>query len=77
MHPQHKAMFPLNVSEPNLNTRKHNKFRVKFAKHSYYKASAIPYIQNMLNEHEHVKGRVPTKNNYFHGIFHGGVTIFF
>ena len=40
MHTQHKAMFPLNVSEQNLNTRKHNKFRVKFAKHSYYKSSA-------------------------------------
>jgi len=50
-HPKHKSMFPLNVSEE-VHIRNHNKFFVDFAKHSYHKSSAIPYIQNiMLNEH--------------------------
>ena len=48
-------MFPLNGSEEDLNLRDQNKFDVNFAKHSYYKDSAIPYIQNMLNEHSSKK----------------------
>ena len=50
-HPKHTKMFPLNVCEEELNLRDQNKFNVNFAKHSYYKDSAIPYIQNLLNEH--------------------------
>ena len=50
-HSKHKTMFPLNPSEGDLYLRDQSKFSVNFAKHSYYQNSAIPYIQNMLNEH--------------------------
>ena len=52
-HPRHKSMFPLNneeVASP-YDTRVKNIFKVNFARTSTYQNSAIPYIQNLLNEH--------------------------
>ena len=47
---KHKSLFPSNRTSEQ-NTRNPNKFKVNFARTSAYKDSAVPYIQNMLNEH--------------------------
>ena len=49
-HSKHKSLFPYNHTSEQ-NTRNPNKFKVNFARTSAYKDSAVPYIQNMLNEH--------------------------
>ena len=49
-HPKHRLMFPLN-NLPDANTRNRNNFEVNFARTSTYQKSAIPYIQNLLNDH--------------------------
>ena len=49
-HPKLKSMFPLN-DQPDAHTRKRNTFEVNFARTSRYKNSAIPHIQNLLNDH--------------------------
>ena len=50
-HPKHKLMFPLNNIPDATNTRNRNMFEVNFARTSTYQKSAIPYIQNLLNDH--------------------------
>ena len=49
-HSKHKSLFPYNHTSEQ-NTRKPNKFKVIFARTSAYKDSAVPNIQNILNEH--------------------------
>ena len=49
-HDKHKTMFPFNDTSEQ-DTRNPNTFLVNFARTSTYKKSAIPYIQNMLNDH--------------------------
>ena len=44
-HPKHSSLFPKNEQ------RKNEKFHVNFAHTGYYQKSAIPYCQNLLNEH--------------------------
>ena len=45
-----KSIFSLNTSKRIL--RNTNKYLVKFASNERYKKSAVPYMQNLLNEHE-------------------------
>ena len=47
-HPQNKRIFPRNVQNPH-NVRTHEPFIVNKANNEFYKRSAIPYIQRMLN----------------------------
>ena len=46
-HPKFKSNHPLQSNT----IRKRNKFMVNFTRTSTYKKSAVPYIQNMLNDH--------------------------
>ena len=50
-HPKLKSMFPLNNPLQAGFVRDRNKFKVNFARTSTYKKSAVPYIQNMLNDY--------------------------
>ena len=48
-----KSIFPLNNNKRSL--RNQNKYLGKFATTERYKKSAVPYMQNLLNEYERVK----------------------
>ena len=48
-------MFPLNIKRRSL--RNQNKYSVKFGSTERYKKSAIPYMQNLLNENEKVNAK--------------------
>ena len=48
-----KSMFPVNERKRSL--RNQNKYLVNFASTERYKKSAIPYMQNLLNDSEEVK----------------------
>ena len=48
-----KSIFPLNKNKRSL--RNQYKYLVKFATTERYKKSAVPYMQNLLNEYERVK----------------------
>ena len=48
-----KSMFPVNEWKRSL--RNQNKYLVNFASTERYKKSAIPYMQNLLNDSEEVK----------------------
>ena len=50
-HSKHRLMFPLNSLPDATNTRNRNKFEVNFARTSTYQKSAIPFIQNLLNDY--------------------------
>ena len=49
-HPQNTRLFPRNI-ENYHNVRDHEEFQVNFANNNFYKDSAIPYIQGLLNTH--------------------------
>ena len=49
-HPQMKDLFPLN-DQTTHNVRKHEKFKVNHAYNNFYRNSAIPYCQRLLNQH--------------------------
>ena len=51
-----KSLFPLNANKRSL--RKQNKYLVKFATTERYRKSAVPYMQNLLNEHESEKEKL-------------------
>ena len=51
-----KSMFPLNRNKRSL--RNQNNYLVKFAATERYRKSAIPHMQNLLNEHEKVKAKL-------------------
>ena len=48
-----KSIFPLNNNKRSL--RNQYKYLVKFATTERYRKSAVPYMQNLLNEYERVK----------------------
>ena len=50
-----KSMFPLNTNRRSL--RNQNKYSVKFGSTERYRKSAIPYMQNLLNENEKVNAK--------------------
>ena len=47
-----KEMFPLNVKNTELKIRFKETYKVNKANTERYKQSAIPYLQNLLNEDE-------------------------
>ena len=51
-----KSMFPLNRNKRSL--RNQNNYLVKLAATERYRKSAIPHMQNLLNEHEKVKAKL-------------------
>ena len=51
-----KSMFPVNEKKRVL--RNNSKYLVKFASTERYKKSAIPFMQNLLNENEIVKQKL-------------------
>ena len=51
-----KSIFPLKISKRTL--RNHNKYVVKFAANERYRKSAVPYMQNLLNEDEKIKQKL-------------------
>ena len=50
-HPQNRRMFPYSDNDCNMDIRKKEIFKVKFARTESYKRSTIPYCQNLLNEY--------------------------
>ena len=49
-HPQMKSIFPIN--QHNLhNIRNHEKFKVNHAYNNFYRDSAVPFCQRLLNQH--------------------------
>jgi hypothetical protein len=50
-HPKTMRLFPTNSNVNTHDVRKHEPYRVNFARTSSYKHSAIPYCQRILNEH--------------------------
>ena len=51
-HEKMKEMFPLNVKNTELKIRFKETYKVNKANTERYKQSAIPYLQNLLNEDE-------------------------
>ena len=51
-----KSMFPLNRNKRSL--RNQNNFIIKFAATERYRKSAVPHMQNLLNEHEKMKAKL-------------------
>ena len=49
-HPQNKRLFPRNVENNNF-VRDHEEFKVNHAYNNFYKNSAIPFNQRLLNKH--------------------------
>ena len=49
-HPKMKSMFPVNQNNIH-NVRKHEKFQVNHANNEFYRNSALPYCQRLLNHH--------------------------
>ena len=50
-HPQQKSLFPLNPNSKH-NVRHHEKYKVNHAFNEFYRNSAVPYCQRLLNRHE-------------------------
>ena len=62
-----KSIFPLNGNKRSL--RNNNKYLVKFATTERYRKSAVPYMQNLLNEQEKVKEKlVRFKGHWFYSV---------
>ena len=51
-NPKSNDMFPRNVKQHAMETRKQEVYQVEHANTERYKNSAIIYMQNLLNEHE-------------------------
>ena len=51
-NPKSKNMFPKNVKQHNMETRKQEVYKVEHANTERYKHSSIIYMQHLLNEHE-------------------------
>ena len=47
-HPQNSRLFPRNMENTNF-VRDHEEFKVHYARHEFYKNSAIPFNQRLLN----------------------------
>ena len=50
-HPTNNRLFPKNPNSNIHSIRKHEPFKVNFARTSEYRKSTIPYCQRLLNEH--------------------------
>ena len=47
-----KSMFPLNFSKHKMKLRKTNKFKISKQRTKRYQKSAIPYMQELLNNYQ-------------------------
>ena len=53
-----KSMFPLNFSKHKMKLRKTNKFEVSKQRTRRYEKSAIPYMQELLNNHQNKRRKL-------------------
>ena len=58
-----RNMFPKNVTEHKMKTRKSKGFKVQLAKTKRYKNSAIPYMVNLLNKEFTEKKKIMNQDN--------------